>query len=136
MTDHASERDAALLAAIATGGFVHLTFWAATLPNLQAESPRWRTATRIEQGWLHLHDGRLVCCPIERRADCIEQTQRAADPLHDLKPREYTEMDYSRLIRIDLNVGSSGRYVPLWHHPEYAHCHHTLERERLACCPS
>jgi hypothetical protein len=120
MTDvkQIARRDAALMAAIQLGAFVHLTF----------------ESGEVQQGWIHLHAGQLHTCTTERRDQCDEHRQEVAKHLYDGIMREYPPMDVEHLIRVDAAIVASGMYTALWHHPSYAGQFHTLERERLACC--
>ena len=115
---NSARRDAALMAGIALGSFVHLTF----------------ANGSVEQGWLHLHEGRLHCCTQEQRTQCDDHRMQVARYLNDGKLREYPPMDVENLIRVDASIVRSGHYVAIWHHSEYAEKHHVLTREDLVCC--
>lgn len=115
----ASKRDSALMAAIALGRFVHLTF----------------LTGKVEQGWVHVHDGRLYCCASECRDRCDIIRREIADKLYDGVMREYPPMDVENLIRVDAAIVGSGHYVPIWHHQVHSDRRHVIDRHSLACCP-
>ena len=125
VTRHASNRDLALTAVLQVGKFVHLTF----------------ADRRVEQGWVHLHDGHLECCATERREDCDVHREKAARMRgfsrgQGAESPIYRPLDVEQLIRIDVSIIGGGEYTSFWHHPVFSGQHHTLSRERLACCPT
>jgi hypothetical protein len=113
---HNQHRDSALMVALATGHFVHLTL----------------ASGAVRQGWLHLHTGVLWCCTHRIRGECDAFLLKYVTLTGD-EPTSGI-LDVEEVIRIDQAITRSGYYVPLWHHPEYANKHHVIDRHDLQCC--